>query len=98
MQKVAGHLSAALSPLFGKQIAELAFQFVELRAVRIPGSRKPDGNYFLNLSRPVRHDDYPVREVDALVNSVGHKQDRLSKLLPDPKQFVLQTAPGQCVQ
>src|SRR5208283_293301 len=60
----------------------------------LAGTGARDGDNFLDPARALRKNDDTVSKEHGFVNAVGHKEDRLFGLLPDPEQFVLHPVTG----
>src|SRR5712692_622185 len=79
-------LAAQRGPDLANELAELMGRY----DVRAPRPRQTDVEHLLDAPRPSRHNRHPVRQVDGLLDVVGHEQDRLAKLGLDAQQLLSQ--------
>src|SRR5574337_894797 len=57
---------------------------------KISRPAKRDDDFALNVARDRAHHQHAIGQAHRLIQAVGHEHDRLTVLLPDAEQFILQ--------
>src|SRR5690606_26229480 len=80
-------------PESGKNAPQFPLHLGELRREHLPWSRQVHYDFGCHPSGPRLQGNNAIREIDGLPHRVSDEQDRLSRMLPDSLELLLQSSP-----